>query len=37
MTENEKNLIKSANEDHETNEKEELEKKTKKIINDRSF
>ena len=32
MTENEKNLIKSANEDHETNEKEELEKKRKKLL-----
>ena len=32
MTENEKNLIKSANEDHEINEKEELEKKRKKLL-----
>ena len=32
MTENEKNLIKSANEDQEANEKEELEKKRKKLL-----
>ena len=32
MKENEKNLIKSANEDHEINEKEELEKKRKKLL-----